>query len=152
MTIKSLIALIISLCVFVMGTIILISNFRSTNETYVCSGIHSSIGKHPKQIHVSLKLENQKSGLLWEDYSWTSVNLPLVSPDVFYVSNFTSNIEGKNYIDWNTTYYGTNLNVYARSNNSILYFDFKTKILSMSVWDKTGSIKESDYNLLCTKA
>lgn len=142
--IKGFIINILVLCIVLFAIMVSISSFRSTNENYVCSGELIEKEKSPRHVNLKFEIKNDYSGIPWDNSYWTFVRI-----DSFYASEFDGL---KNYgsIRWTKTIYGKNLMIFAENNDTLVSFDFNSKILDMGVYNARGTL-ERNYNLLCNK-
>jgi hypothetical protein len=149
---KKLLSRLFVLCFIIFSIAVMISSFRSTEETYVCSGDLIEHNKSTRNINVKFEVQNQYSGIPWNDYHWTYVQMIDNAPYVFYSSELGDSNKGftrYGELHWIETVWGNKLKVWATNNDRFLSFDFTTKILEIKVWDNSGNTRLADYNLVC---
>ena len=140
---------LVSILVLLFVVVATISHIRSTEETFVCIGSQVTPGKQLKQVAVEFKIENNKPGLPWLDANWANASFnPSDTFDTIYVSSLT---DGDKFT-WSEDVYGRNRSIFVNANNTILNFNFKTKILNVIYWESDGNTRRTEYNLLCSVA
>ena len=142
---------ILLILVFVLVTII--SYVRSTNETYVCSGNFFLKDNPSRPVHVRFEIEDRYSGIPWSHYRFSSVSMMDNLPYVFYISTMKDKDDKETLFGESNvqlyTYNWTNSRITASQNNTLVSFDFKTKILNATIWLAKDTV-EAEYNLLCS--
>jgi hypothetical protein len=147
--IKEYILGLVSILVLLFVVVATIAHIRSTEETYVCSGTHTTPSKHPKHVTVEFKIENNQPGLPWLDSNWGNVSFnPPDTFDTIYSSKYS---DGSKF-NWSEDVYGRDMSIFVSSNSIILDFKFKTKILNVIHYVNDGNTRRSEYNLLCSVA
>ena len=147
--IKDFVIGLVSILVLLFVVVVIISHIRSTEETYVCSGTHTTPGKQPTQVTVEFKIENHQPGLPWLDWNFANVSFnPSASFDTIYSSKYSNG----NKFNWSEDVYGRNRSIFVSENHVILDFKFKTKILNVTHYENNDNTRRSEYNLLCSVA